>query len=253
LYTLTLFAMIAPLAMAQHSALPPVTLGANSQAVSTQPGAEPMSGKSSYYPPFCPPKTCLYYAGDFDSNDSNANALYNADDESADLLGQVWVGVRPAHDAIVTGVTFNQILYGEGVGTNPTPFAIQVGIRPGQAGKTICSTSGNATASIYQYSETGSTWSYTIKKLSKPCKLKKGTVYYVNMLPTYGNGYYGYVVDVEDPKPANHRGWKNILDDSYFNSAAFGATYQPTWGPGGACHQTGCDAFSIALTGTETE
>jgi hypothetical protein len=248
-----LVAMIAPLPLTQDGRIsPPATTRGNIQAASTLAGTEPLVRRGPGNLFFCPPKTCLYYAGDFDSADYNAYALYNADSEGAGLEGQVWVGVKPTRDVIVSGGTFNQILYGQ-LGTNPTPFIVQVGIKPGQPGKTICNTSGNATERPYQEFDWGIVSSYTIKKLSKPCKLKKGTTYYVNLLPTYSNGFYGYVSNVEDAKPANHRGWKNILDDSYFNGAAFGANYQPTWSSNGACKGNGCDAFSIALTGKVTK
>jgi hypothetical protein len=204
--------------------------------------------------PFCPPKTCLYYAGDYDTNAPNDNGVFNTNDTSNGLKGQVWVGVRPDRDATVTGATFNECFaYYIGAGVNPTPFTVQVGIKPGQAGNTVCSTSGNATVAQYNYSDLCYQGSYTIKKLAKSCKLKKGKAYYVNLLPTYNSGDYNFAVlpDVE-PGPdaaSNHRGWKNDLDDSYFNGAAFGANYQPTWGSGGYCHGYGCDVFSIALTG----
>jgi hypothetical protein len=201
---------------------------------------------------FCPPKACLYYAGDFDSGGSDANAVFNADNEGSELVGQLWVGVKPDRDGIVTGTTFNQLMFGEWNGTNPIPFAIQTGIKPGHSGTTVCSTSGNATVKAYQEFDWGIVSSFTIKKLSKPCNLKKGTTYYVNLLPTYGDGY-GAVVDVEDASPPNHQGWKTVIDNSYFNGSDFGANYQPSWGSNGACGGVGCDAFSIALTGTKTK
>src|SRR5277367_5174189 len=176
LFTLTLVATLAPCAATQDSRTPPpVTMRANGQAVSTHLGKEPATTKHlSYEARFCPPKTCLYYAGDFNSTDSDANALFNADDTGAGLEGQVWVGVKPDRDVTVTGATFVEFLVEFGVGTNPTPFAVQVGIKLGQAGRTVCSTSGNATAKLYQDYQDDMTWAYTIKKLSKPCKLKKG-------------------------------------------------------------------------------
>jgi hypothetical protein len=76
--------------------------------------------------PFCQAKNCLYYAGDFNPENSSANALYNADSAGTGK-GQVWVGVKPAHDAVVTGATFNECVSTgtQGIGVNPTPFAIR--------------------------------------------------------------------------------------------------------------------------------
>ena len=49
----------------------------------------------------------------------------------------------------VTGATFNEFFTSGFTLTNPTQFAVQVGIKPGQPGKTICSTSGNAKLKVY--------------------------------------------------------------------------------------------------------
>ena len=211
-------------------------------------------GEATINPPFCPPKTCLYYAGDFNTNDSNANGVYNTDNTQNDLEGAVWVGVKPNRDVTVTGATFNQCFaFNLALGVNPTPFTVQVGIKPGHAGRVVCNTSGNAALAEYNASQLCEQGSYTIKKLSKSCSLKRGTTYYVNLLPIYDNGNYGTLMDVEDANPVNHRGWKNVIDDSYFNGAGFGANYETTWGRNGYCKGYGCDAFSIALTGTKTK
>jgi hypothetical protein len=252
LFTLTLVATLAPCAATQDSRTPPPpTMRDNAQIVSTLTGREPMTRKrSSYEPAFCPPKTCLYYAGDYDSTTSDSNALFNADDTGGGLEGQVWVGVKPDRDVTVTGATFVEFLVEFGVGTNPTPFAVQVGTKLGQAGRTVCSTSGNATAKLYQDYQDDMNWAYTIKKLSKPCKLKKGKTYYVNLLPTFDDNY-GYLANVEDAKPKNHRGWKNDLNHCFFNGAAFGSDYVTCNSLGSG--QYGFSELEIALTGTETK
>ena len=249
LFALTLTATLSLFAAAQESKVS-LTARENPQAVSAQPGAEPTTRKGSYEPPFCPPKTCLYYAGDYDSSDSNADGLFNANDTGAGEEGQVWVGVKPDRDVTVTGATFVEVLTTGYTGVNPTPFAVQVGIELGQAGKTICSTSGNATISLYQNNQDETDYSYTIKKLSKPCKLKKGNVYYVNLLPTSGNGV-GYVENVEDAKPANHHGWKNDLNHCYFNAPDFGYNYVTCNSLG--IGTNGFSELSIALTGKEAK
>ncbi len=246
LIAFTLVAMFVPFAVTQDGrALPPVTMTGNTQAVSAQRGTEPVANKGIYEPPFCPPKTCLYYAGDFNSADPNANGLFNWDYNNGQLEGQAWVGVKPDRDATVTGVTFIEFITAGLELVNPTPFVVQVGIKPGQAGKTVCNTSGTATARVYQqFAGTNPDFAITIKNLSQPCKLKKGRVYYVNLLPTNDTGY-GYVVNVLDAKPKNHHGWKNDLNDCYFNAAVFGLNYV-------TCNSQGSfSELSIALTGKE--
>ncbi len=192
--------------------------------------------------PFCPAGSCLYFAGDYNSNWSGANGEFNADDTSNGLEGQTWVGVKPDRDVTVTGATFVEVLTSGYSVKDPTPFAVQVGIKPGQAGKTICSTSGNATLVEYGYWQGQiPAYAYTIKTLSHSCKLTKGHVYYVNLLPTSGNAY-GYVLNVP-PNPTNHYGWKNDPDHCYFNGSAFGDNYAP-------CNSQGnFSELSIALTG----
>ena len=217
-----------------------VVRGSQAEAIHT-PGA----------PPFCKGTSCLYYAGDFDSSASGANGLFNANYTGASEEGQVWVGVRPKGAHTVTGSTFNEFLSAGFTGTQPTPFQTQVGIKAGIAGRTVCNTSGTATIAVYGEGDFGFTqYSYTVKKLAKACAMRAGIKgpTYVNMVPTSANGY-GYLVDVQDANPVNHYGWKNNVDNSYFNGPVFGATYEATWGSSGACGGTGCDEFSIALTG----
>ena len=227
LLTLTLLTtLISPIA-AQEDVRPlSVTLRATSGISSSLPSADTSADKRTVpgYPPFCPPKTCLYYAGDFESSYSDADGLFNSDNPNRSLVGQAWVGVKPDRDATVTGVTFVQAFPGGSYsGINPTPFAVQVGIRPGQAGKTVCSTHGSATYKLYGNGGEAVTYSYTIKKLAKSCKLKKGKVYYVNLLPIT-NTTFGYLWNVP-PMPQNHQGWKDDPNDCYFNGAAFGLDY----------------------------
>ncbi len=249
IFAAALVAALCSLVSAQDTkTLPPIAIGQKVIAPAI-PGRPPLMApdwnmKPSKYPPFCPKKTCLYYAGDFDSTDSNANGLFNANDSSAGLDGQVWVGVLPTKAATITGSTFNEFFTSGYSGTNPTPFQIQTGITTGNAGKITCNTSGNATMVTYGESDFGLVqFSYTIKKLKKSCNVKNGKkgASYVNLLPTSSNGY-GYLVDTNG---TGHIGWPNDPNDCYFNGAAFGVTY-------GSCNSQGTfELLSIALTGTE--
>ena len=157
--------------------------------------------------------------------------------------------MKPDRDVTVTGATYVEFFEEGEVGVNPTPFVVQVGTKLGQAGKTICNTSGNATEAVYGDSQFVMN-SYTIKKLSKPCKLKEGKTYYVNLLPTFENDY-GFVANVEDTRPKNHHGWKNDLNHCFFNGAAFGDNYVTCNSQGIGQH--GFSELEIALTGTETK
>jgi hypothetical protein len=248
LFTLTLIGTLGLFAVAQDSRVtPPLTALGNPQANSAPPSTEPViQHTTSPNLAFCPKKTCLYYAGDFDSTDSSANGLFNANDSAEGLEGQTWVGVKPPKATTVTGATFNEFFSSGFTGTNPTPFLTQVGMSQGGNGKLICNTSGNAILRQYGESDFGYVqYSYTIRKLKQACIIAKPTKQYpstyINLLPTTSNGY-GYVTNVEDARPKNHRGWTNDLDDCYFS-----------WIEGiSACSTQGTfDEFSIALTGRQ--
>ena len=253
LFALTLIATLASLAAAQDGRVrPPLTARDNPQAVSAGLDTEPAT-ESPANLPFCPPKTCLYYAGDFDSANSNAGGLGNGNigGNSSNAVW-VWVGVKPPEAVTVTGVTFNQFFTSGFVGTNPTPFQTRINIVQGKSdGTLVCNTSGNATLKQYGESDFGLVqYSYTVKKLAKACMIakpsKKAPSTYVNLLPTSSsqNDGYGYLANVEDAKPKNHRGWKNDLDDCYVYNED-GVFYLP-------CNNYGVyDEFSIALTGKQ--
>jgi hypothetical protein len=204
---------------------------------------------------FCPPKTCLYYSGDFDTSNPNANGLFDIDNPGIGITdAEVWVGVKPRKNATVTGTSGNYITSTTSIGINPTPVAIRTGITSGQGGRMVCETTGNAILKSYQ-SPCGTIdvlcENYSISKLRQSCKLKKGKVYFISMQPQYNDSTtIGYLQD-DDGTHANKQGWPEIVDDSYFNSTSFGVVWEPTWGSGGACGGIGCSGFSISLTGKQ--
>jgi hypothetical protein len=202
-------------------------------------------------PPFCRGKSCLYYAGDFDWNNQQANGLCDTNSGST-VDCWTWVGVKPTHNALVTGATFAVIASNSLLGSTKTPFQVRVGITPGHAGKLVCNTSGSATLKLYGQSDGPPLFALTVNKFKKPCAMKKGKIYFINLQPQWPDGSgVAYVMDEEDVPPLNHQGWKTVQDDSYFNSPTIGIHYAPTWGSGGSCGGVGCDAFSVALTGTQ--
>ncbi len=241
--TLALAAILGSFVTAQDKGIQPAATpeAAAPSRLSSSVGKASIDDGPTSYPRFCLPKNCLYYAGDFDTNYSGANGIFNSNYDNGELVAQAWVGVKPDHDVTVTGATFVELVGDSGIHlVNPTSFTIQVGIKAGQAGKTVCSTSGTATATPYGYSQVLSV-AITIKKLSTPCKLKKGKLYYVNLLPT-SDDTYGYLWNVP-PNPQNHYGWKSDRNHCYYNSPAFGYYYV-------TCDSRGeFSELSIALTG----
>lgn len=248
LFTLTLLAALSHFTTAQDGKISPLlTARDNPQPFSAGSHTEPtMASSPSSNLPFCPPKTCLYYGGDFESSNSGADGLLNAHDTggSNGPDGQVWVGVKPAKRTSITGSTFNEFFTSGFIGTNPTSFQAQTGITTGNAGKLICNTSGNATMKLYGEGDFGfNQYSYTVKKLKKACKVQVGKrgATYVNMLPTSANGY-GFLANTDG---TNHKGWSNDPNDCYFNDVPFDLHYV-------SCSTQGTfTLMSIALTGTE--
>jgi hypothetical protein len=256
----TVVVMWVLLASAQTKSLPPTTLagagfaggtqGSSSRMLESQPVAAPRTNLS-----FCPRGQCLYYAGDCDSTSPNNNGLFDFDNPGLGITdAEVWVGVKPTKNAVITGTSGNYWTTAGGIGTNPTPFAVRTGISAGNGGKLVCSTTGNAVFEGYYMNECTlelGPYNYYIAKLAKACRVKAGKTYYIDLTPQYNDSStIGYLAD-DDGRHANRRGWPEIKDKSYFNSSFFGTDYQPAWGSGGACAGIGCDGFSMSLTGTQ--
>jgi len=200
---------------------------------------------------YCSGASCLYYAGDFDSNNTGADGVCDANNPGLSSECWLWVGVKPKKNSTVKGSTFNILVYTTSLSTTTTPFQVQTGITAGNAGTVVCNTTGKATETA-----TGRTgfglpeYSLTVKKLKKACSMKKGTIYFVNLQPQYNDSSsWDFVSDVEDIPAMNHKGWATVEDDTYMDYPGAGYSYYPTWGSSGVCGGLGCDAFSIALTG----
>jgi hypothetical protein len=255
LFMAALIAAFASIAIAQDSKpLPPKSLS-EVVAIPAAPGSPAVMRKDwqPNTPPtklfFCPPKTCLWYAGDPDTTNKNENGLFDFYNPGIGIIdAQVWVGVKPTKNATVTGTSGNYFNTATGVGTNPTPFLVQTGITTGHAGKTVCKTNGNIAFQSYCEGDFGLNCdNFYIKKLANSCKMKAGKVYFIDLTPQYNDGStIGYLADVPDRHPKNHKGWPNVYDDSFA-----GPGYYPTWGSSGVCSGIGCIEFSMSLTGHE--
>jgi hypothetical protein len=165
------------------------------------------------------------------------------------------VGVKPTRNATVTGTSGNYDPNTSTIGINPTPFPVRTGVSAGNGGKLVCSTNGNAVVQNHgQCFIEGAAANYYIAKLAKACHLKAKKTYFIDLTPQYKDGStLGYLWDIVQKKPANPRGWPNVLDDSFFNSSSFGVNFEPTWGNSGACGGIGSDGFSVSLTGKQQQ
>jgi hypothetical protein len=256
LFLVGLLAAAALTASAQETKpLPPRTIR---EAIAV-PGTPSASSETNRHPQaqpsnlfFCPRGQCLYYAGDYDTISPN-NGLFDIDNPGIGVNhAEVWVGVKPTKSATITGASGNFGTNNAYIGTNPIPFMVRTGISSGHAGKLVCRSGGVAVAQEYGGGNFPLYYpNYYIQKLSKPCHVLAGKIYYVTMQPQYDDGQtVGYLWD-DDGAHANRQGWPEIKDKSYFNSSSFGVNYEPTWGSSGACGGIGCSGFSISLTGTQ--
>jgi hypothetical protein len=89
------------------------------------------------------------------------------------------------------------------------------------------------------------------KKDADKVKLKAGTSLWINVLPTFDAGDFGYLADVETMPDSTQFGGADEFYNSYFNApSTFGITWEPTatYPNTNACGGIGCDEFSIALS-----
>jgi hypothetical protein len=201
-------------------------------------GAQESIGKvhedaSAANPFFCPPKSCLYYAGDHDTNSPNANALFDFDNPGIGVSdAEVWVGVKPTKNVIVTGTSGNYFTTASNIGINPTPVAIQIGIASVKAAQSYAKPAemrlrGYGICTGFSNCMNYYCMNYYISKLGKSCRLKKGKVY--------------------------RQGWPEIKDKSYFNSTSFGVDCQPVNRRGAAAARAaGLDARDFNFADGQT-
>jgi hypothetical protein len=244
--------MLITLGVAQRNPLPPTTI-MGASVVHRNQSSTGVRGKASKTSlPFCPNGKCLYYAGDCDSTSPNSDALFDIDNPGIGISdAEVWVGVKPTKNAVITGSSGNYNTTATGIGVNPTPFAVRTGVSTGNGGKLLCRSHGNAVIQNGPQCFEGNNFNYYIAKFARACHVKAGKTYYVDLTPQYNDSStVGYLWD-DDGNHGNRQGWPEITDHSYFNSSSFGVVWEPTWGSSGACGGIGCSGFSISLTGKQ--
>jgi hypothetical protein len=201
-------------------------------------------------PNYCKP--CLFYEGDFDPKNHNANVLFSGKTGMGE--GEVYAefNVPKGKTWTITGAFANDLSTAKKLNPPATPWSISRNVGSGIPGKVVCSGVDNATLAPtgrqgFGYKE----YTVQIKKFKKACQLKAGQ-YWLEIQPQdlHAQTFF-YQTDVENVPPRNHFGPLGTLDDSFWTSKTFGAFFQPTWGTGGACGTIGCDQFSDGLTGTQ--
>jgi hypothetical protein len=212
------------------------------------------NSKAPTPPSFCKP--CLWYAGDFNPNNSKANALSNERDflvsQSAVYVpftvprGKIWK-ITGAFGIVLSPVNM--------IDPAQADWSFSKGVSIGNAGKLIKSDTSPATVTVLGCNGTFAIYCLAILVNGIEVTLKSGR-YWMTVVPYCTNPNDSncqsaryYLADVEDHPPANHYGPKDVLDASYFTSQGL-SYFVPTWGSGGVCGGDGCDMFSAGLLGT---
>jgi len=219
-------------------------------------GQDTSTGSKAPTPPsFCKP--CLWYAGDFDPDNSKANGMANEKDlivsRSAVYVpftvpeGKIW-NITGAFGVVLSEINV--------IDPPQADWSFSEGVSTGNAGKLIRSGTSPASVTVLSCNKDISIFCLGILVKGLNVRLKAGR-YWLTVVPyctnhndsQCGSARY-FMADVEDRPPINHYGPKDVLDASYVTSKQFGFFYFPTWGSSGACGGGGCDMFSAGLLGT---
>jgi hypothetical protein len=238
-FAAALMAAHIPMALAQDSRLPEASLD---REVNLQvPAGAAVLGKPTHKtltpPSYCKP--CLFYAGDFDSNAIDANGLANEFDIIVSTGAAVYVPfiVPKGKTWTVTGLfTGNLFLpFNPVIDPKVIPYEVRKGIpkNGGNGGTLVCH--GRKRGAITLSVEQGEEYVYaTIVRNIIGCRLPAGK-YWMSVVPdctntkdsTCENGNRSFLMN--DDGAMNHRfGPLEPANNSFFNSAYFGANWEPS-------------------------
>ena len=177
---------------------------------------------------FAPPAACnpcLYYSGDFDPNDANANGLADEDDAIVSSA-HVYSPVKPDAPWHVTGLFINTL---SGLIPTGATWEIRTGVSEGNGGTVVASGSGAVTQTATGRSGFGFTEYTDSVTVSPAVTLSAGTTYWINVTPVCAAcADRSFESDVPVPGGANHVGPADIVDLSFWNSNFFGANFTNT-------------------------
>jgi hypothetical protein len=220
----------------------------------------PWTGTSPNTPPaYCrlPGSGCLFYGGDFDSSNPNANGLANENDLAVSdartytpftvPAGKVWT---------VTGALGNHLSSVSVIDPPQAKWEIRSGVSSGNGGVLLSSGTGSAVYHATGRSGFGLT-EYTVRVPISPSVVLAAGTYWVTVIPQCtnpnnsqcGSARY-FLSDMTDNPPPNGKGHEPVKD-SFFDSTYFGYSFAPTWGSSGVCGGIGCNKFSAGIIGTQ--
>lgn len=252
IFAATLMAALIPLAMAQDSRLPEASLDRELDVRLPTKAAIPGSSPShTTSPEYCKP--CLFYAGDFDSNASDANGLPNEVDVSVSTGAATYAPfiVPKRKTWTVTGLFTDNFLSAMVLDPVTIPYEIRKGIpRTGGSGGTlVCHGRKPATLTDTGLTDWFQIFATKVEHI-KGCRLRPGK-YWMAVIPycnnpndsTCTNGYRGF--EANDDGAMGHRfGPLEPANNSFFNSVFYGAVWQPS------SMQQSSSRFSDGVEGT---
>jgi hypothetical protein len=251
-------ALLMPLiaiASGQDRRLPEASLN---RELDLQPGAAAhLAGqphRTSVPPSYCKP--CLFYAGDFDSNASDANGLANEFDVIVSTGAATYAPfvVPKGKTWSVTGLFTNNNIFPDIPVLDPPviPYEVRKGIpkNGGNGGALVCHGRKHGTLTLSQ--EDGELYVYATQVRNiKGCRLHAGK-YWMTVIPYCTNtndntceaSYRAFLMN-DDGAMAHRFGPLEPANDAFFNSAFFGYVWEPS-----STLQTS-SRFSIGIEGTE--
>jgi hypothetical protein len=205
-------------------------------------------------PKFCKP--CLFYAGDFDSNASDANGLANEVDIIVSTGAATYAPfiVPKGKTWTVTGLFTLNFMSAMTLDPRIIPYEVRKDISKsgGSGGRLVCHgrKPGTLIAQSSDVCGDGFFCFATIVNTVKGCRLTSGK-YWMSVVPyctnkndsNCTNNYRAFLMN--DDGAMNHRfGPLEPANDSFFNSVFFGAVWQPT------SEQQSSSRFSVGVEGT---
>jgi len=214
---------------------------------------DPPNSKAPVPPSFCKP--CLWYSGDFNFNNPKANGLANEKDL---LVSQaaIYVPFRVPKGKRwkITGVFGVVLAPVDTIDPAQADWSFSKGVSTGHAGKVIASGTSPSTLRNLGCGNGIGCFGVLVPKIHVTLRAGK---YWLMVVPYCtnqndsgcGSARYFLADEEDDPKPLNHFGPKNILDDSFWKSTTFHANFE-LLGPS-VCG-VGCDMFSAGVLGKST-
>jgi hypothetical protein len=203
-------------------------------------------------PTFCKP--CLFYAGDFDSNASDANGLANEVDITVSTGAATYTPfiVPKGKTWTVTGLFTVSFMSSVKLDPNIVPYEIRKDIPKsgGNGGRLVCH--GEKTAAVMSTAicQGFGYECYAVEARSvKGCRLPSGK-YWLTVVPYCTNkndnncdNWRAFLTN-DDGAMAHRYGPLEPANDSFFNSVFYGAVWEPS------SQQQSSSRFSVGVEGT---